>query len=413
MTGSRAGVPGSRAGTVEAALASQRPGTSRPITSSGRFVRLGTASMLSEQGGPFIVADRLDLKKYAARAPLARVLCDFLLYHDRNPRKALELCAEATQVNQFTDWWWKARLGRAYYQLGLHRDAEKQFHSSLGHAEVVATVLELANVKLKLDQPLVALELYDRSATRNPVSTHLVIGSARTYDLLHNSDRAVALYKRALELDSGNIEALASLAAYFLHADQPEIALRMFRRLHQMGLNSAELWNNLGLCSFHASQYDTALSYLERALSMADDTTSADIWYNIGHVATSMGDATMASQAFRVALWANPNHAEAANNLAVLEMRRGITAGGFGGGVSVAAGSTGTGAPETAKRLLADAVRSDGDLHEALYNSALVAFNAGDVQEAFSFCERAVELYPEHSDTITLHKLIKQRLSAA
>jgi hypothetical protein len=31
----------------------------------------------------------------------------------------------------FKDWWWKARLGKAYYQLGMYRDAEKQFISSL------------------------------------------------------------------------------------------------------------------------------------------------------------------------------------------------------------------------------------------------------------------------------------------
>lgn len=29
------------------------------------------------------------------------------------------------------DWWWKARLGKCYYQLGMMRDAEKQFRSSL------------------------------------------------------------------------------------------------------------------------------------------------------------------------------------------------------------------------------------------------------------------------------------------
>ena len=36
-----------------------RPGTSRPVTTSGRFVRLGTASMLAEPGGPFINVDKL------------------------------------------------------------------------------------------------------------------------------------------------------------------------------------------------------------------------------------------------------------------------------------------------------------------------------------------------------------------
>lgn len=66
-----------------------------------RFVRLGTASLLSEGSGPFINLDKLDLRKYAARPCLARALCDYMLYHDHNPKRALELCAHATASNNF------------------------------------------------------------------------------------------------------------------------------------------------------------------------------------------------------------------------------------------------------------------------------------------------------------------------
>ena len=87
--------------------------------------------MLITRGGPFINADKLPLAKYAARPSLSKVLCNYLLYVDHNPKKALELAAEATRISQYKDWWWKARLGKCYYQLGLFRDAEKQFLSSL------------------------------------------------------------------------------------------------------------------------------------------------------------------------------------------------------------------------------------------------------------------------------------------
>jgi len=86
-------------GSLEAAMQGGRPGTaSRPMTALGRLVRLGTASMLSESNGPFIRVERLDLKKYAARPELAKVLFDYTLYHDHNPRKALELANYATQI---------------------------------------------------------------------------------------------------------------------------------------------------------------------------------------------------------------------------------------------------------------------------------------------------------------------------
>lgn len=56
---------------------------------------------------------------------------------------------------------------------------------------------------------------------------------------------------------------------------------------------------------------------------MADDTNTADIWYNIGHIAIGIGDLGLAYQAFKIAVSSNPSHAESFNNLGVLELRKG------------------------------------------------------------------------------------------
>lgn len=52
-----------------------------------------------------------------------------------------------------------------------------------------------------------------------------------------------------------------------------------------MGVYNAELFNNLGLCCFYAQQYDMTLTCFERALSLAEEVTLSEVWYNIGHVA--------------------------------------------------------------------------------------------------------------------------------
>ena len=57
------------------------------------------------------------------------------------------------------------------------------------------------------------------------------------------------------------------------------------RRLLQMGIYNAEVFNNLGLSCFYAQQYDVTIKCFERALSIATDEQSADVWYNISHVA--------------------------------------------------------------------------------------------------------------------------------
>lgn len=52
-----------------------------------------------------------------------------------------------------------------------------------------------------------------------------------------------------------------------------------------MGLYNAELFNNLGLCSFYAQQFDVVTACFENALRLALDDNAADVWYNISHVA--------------------------------------------------------------------------------------------------------------------------------
>lgn len=303
--------PDTKAG-LSGALAGAKPGASRPMTALGRLVRLGTASMVQEAGGPFINADRLDLRKYAQRPALSRALFDYILYVDHNPKKALELASQATAVAKYDDWWWKERLGKCYYMLGLYREAEKQFASSIKTQPMAATYLELANVSLRLDQPKNALLLYAQGADRFPADTTLQLGAARVHEALGDLPLAVAQYKRVLAMDPSNVEAIACIAAHHFYSDQPELALRFYRRLLQMGVHNTEIWTNLGLCCFYASQYDMTLSCLERALALASDDAMADVWYNIGQVAIGIGDLGLAYQAFKIAVSVSAHIVEAA-----------------------------------------------------------------------------------------------------
>ena len=107
--------------------------------------------------GPFAARSAHDV----ACVRCAQCLCDYLLYHEHNPRKALELCAEATMKARrlsrlscvwhwrmhivfvspaprcswcaqadFNDWWWKARLGKCYYQARLLRVARARYYTA-------------------------------------------------------------------------------------------------------------------------------------------------------------------------------------------------------------------------------------------------------------------------------------------
>ena len=389
----RPGTGSARPGTssVEAAMAGVRPGTSRPVTALGRMVRLGTASMQQEAGGPFINVDRLDLRKYAARPALAKALFEYILYHDHNPKKALELAALATVQANYDDWWWKERLGKCYFMLGLYRDAEKQFASSIKTQPMVLTHLELAMVALRLDQPKKALEVYLQACEKFPQDTAVMVGIARVHEALGDLPKATAQYKRVLQVDPSHVEALSCLAANHFYTDQPELALRFYRRLLQMGLNTPELWCNLGLCCFFASQYDMALSCLEKALGMAGDAAMADVWYNIAQVAIGIGDLGLAYQGFKIAISVDSNHAEAYANLGVLELRKGNI--------------------DAARSNFSTAQELAPHMFEPFFNGALLAFKLGDFQEAYTLANKALEAFPDHHDSQELLKLLKQHFT--
>uniref|UniRef100_A0A7N4PK18 Tetratricopeptide repeat domain 8 n=1 Tax=Sarcophilus harrisii TaxID=9305 RepID=A0A7N4PK18_SARHA len=70
----RPGTQSGRPGTMEQAIRTPRTAyTAHPITSSsGRYVRLGTASMLTNPDGPFINLSRLNLAKYAQKPKFAK-----------------------------------------------------------------------------------------------------------------------------------------------------------------------------------------------------------------------------------------------------------------------------------------------------------------------------------------------------
>jgi tetratricopeptide repeat protein 8 len=335
--------------------------------------------------------NRLNLQRVAQRPALASAIGEYCVHVAADPKKALELGAECTRVAGFKDWWWKLVVGRAYHKLGLFREAEKQFKSSLREQDMVVTHLELVKVLLRLDQPTTALQHLAEASASHPGEPRLVLGSARIHDMLGNSEEAAVCYRRVLALDASNVESIACLAAIFFYSDQPEMALRYYRRLLQMGVASTELWNNLGLCCFHSSQYDMALNLFERALEHADESNSGDVWYNIGHVAIGIGDVSLAYQALKVATSIDPSHAESLNNLAVLELRK----------------QSGTAAIADLRR----SQRLGPHLFEPLFNSALLAHKAGNIAEALDFVNQALAVFPGHKDSLELLEELTASLS--
>jgi tetratricopeptide repeat protein 8 len=228
INGGSSGGPGT-ARSLENVL---RPGTSRPATTLGREVRMSTASI--ELSGNQINTKRLNMQSIGKKPPLALAIAEHLLYLEANPKTTLELGAECSKVNGYVDWWWKYMIGKAYFKLGLFREAERQLKSSIENQSMVVTHLELMKVYLKLDVPKTALKFLYEASLVHPYEPRILLAIARIHDELGNHDEAAAFYKKALSLDAANVEAIACLAAHHYYISQPEVSLRYYRRLIQM-----------------------------------------------------------------------------------------------------------------------------------------------------------------------------------
>ncbi|XP_030625556.1 tetratricopeptide repeat protein 8 isoform X4 [Chanos chanos] len=353
-----------RPGTMEQAIQTPRTAsTARPVTSaSGRFVRLGST------------------------------LFEYIFHHENDVKNALDLAALATEHAQFKDWWWKVQLGKCYYRLGLYREAEKQFRSALNHQEFVDTYLYLAKVYQRLDQPITALNLFKQGLDHFPGEVTLLTGIARIHEEMNNVTSATEYYKDVLKQDNTHVEAIACIGSNHFYTDQPEIALRFYRRLLQMGVYNCQLYNNLGLCCFYAQQYDMTLSSFERALALvSSDEEQADVWYNLGHVAVGIGDLTLAYQCFKLALAFKNDHAEAYNNLAVLELRKGRI--------------------EQSKAFLQTAASLAPHMYEPHFNLATLSDKVGDLQSSYMAAQKSEDAFPEHVDTQQILKNLRQHFA--
>lgn len=389
----RPGTQSGRPGTMEQALKTPRSAqTARPVTSaSGRFVRLGTASMLSNRDGPFINMSRLNLHKYAERDSLSKALFEYIFHHENDVRNALELAALATEKSQYKDWWWKVQLGKCYHRLGMYRDAERQFKSALKQETIVDTMLYLGKVYQRLDQPLTAIDIYKQGLEKFPGEASLLTGVARIYEGMDMREEMTKWYKTVLDRDSTNVEAIASIAADYFYNDQPEIALRLYRRLLQMGVFNVEIFNNLGLCCYYAQQYDITIKCFERALGVASDQESADVWYNVSHLAIGVGDSNLAYQCLRLAVAMDNSHAEAYNNLGVLELRRGDI--------------------DKARVYFTSSEDLSPGSYEPHYNQAALSQSLGDLQTSYVSVLKAAEAFPEHTDSKDLLKRLKEHFT--
>ena len=118
----------------------------------------------------------------------------------------------------------------------------------------------------------------------------------------------------------------------------------------------------------------------------------ADVWYNIGQIAVGIGDLGLAYQAFKITVSVDSNHAEAFNNLGVLEFKKGNI--------------------DQALSNFQGASRLVPEMFEPYFNGGLLCFKLGEFQESFDLATKSGTQFPDHTETAELLKQLKSHFSA-
>ncbi|CAF4373854.1 unnamed protein product, partial [Adineta steineri] len=121
------------------------------------------------------------------------------------------------------------------------------------------------------------------------------------------------------------------------------------------------------------------------------DEERSEIWYNIGEMALYTTDIHFAIQCFRLALVYNNDHAEAYNNLGLVELQRNNH--------------------EIGRAYLQTAQGLAPHMFEPFYNFGKSMYQQGDLQSSFRAIKNSLDVYKNHSDSKQIFDELKRMFS--
>ncbi|OIO00665.1 MAG: hypothetical protein AUJ49_09455 [Desulfovibrionaceae bacterium CG1_02_65_16] len=120
-------------------------------------------------------------------------------------------------------------------------------------------------------------------------------------------------YKKALQLDMGNVRANFGIGLCYIERGEREKAGEVFERLVQLDAafedEHKHLFNEFGISLRKAGMHDQALDYYQRALELSPQ--DENLHYNMARAALDKGDPQSAARHLTACLKLNPQHEEA------------------------------------------------------------------------------------------------------
>ncbi|XP_067437133.1 Bardet-Biedl syndrome 4 protein isoform X1 [Thunnus thynnus] len=218
-------------------------------------------------------------------------------------KAAIEFYHEAARLNE-KDWEISHNLGLCYFFIKDFKNAEEHLNVALQLNKHDKTFMMLGKVHLLAGEVDKAIEVYKRAVEFSPENTELLTTLGLLFLQLGKYQKAFEHLGNALTFDPNNYKAILAAGSMMQTHGDFDVAMNKYRVAACAVPESPPLWNNIGMCFFGKKKYVAAISCLKRAHYLSPFDWK--VLYNLGLVHLTMQQYASAFHFLSAAINLNP-----------------------------------------------------------------------------------------------------------
>ena len=227
---------------------------------------------------------------------------------------ALDVYEEA-QAAGLDDWEIWHCIGLCCIYLKLYERAAESFRSANSQQKHEVTYMQLGKVFTLQEDYKSAVEVYLEALEFSPENSEMLTVVGLLYLRLGENFRAFDFLGNSLTHDPRNPKTILAAGSIIQDHSDCDVALVKYRVAAVQTPNSAQLWNNVGMCFFSKQKYVAAVACLKKALYL--DPFEWIISYNLGLVHLNTGQHASAFHFFSSSINLKPDFASSYMYLAI------------------------------------------------------------------------------------------------
>lgn len=219
-------------------------------------------------------------------------------------KAALDVYKEAMRLNE-EDWEVWHNQGLCYTYLKQYEKAIDCFKQANSIQQHDVTYIQLGKVYTLQEDFRTAIDVYLEALDFSPDNPEMLTTVGLLYLRLGENYRAFDFLGNSLTHDPRNPKTILAAGSIIQDHSDMDVALVKYRVAAVATPNSAQLWNNIGMCFFGKQRYVAAIACLKRALYL--DPFEWIISYNLGLVHLNTGQYASAFHFFSSSINLKPD----------------------------------------------------------------------------------------------------------